>query len=190
MEHPTPLSPFTFSPTLAPFNVPVTTYLSSPSLQHHQAIASGALIFTTTSPPKILIIQRAPTDSWPNKWEIPGGGVDLEDTTILHGVAREVLEETGLTVTHIKRVVGSADGMTFVTRRGLQVVKFAFEVEVRSGEEVKLDVKEHQRYLWAREEEIRMGKMEDGYEILFTGAKHREGILEGFRVRREDAGGI
>lgn len=185
MEQAPALAPFTFSPTLESFNVPISTYLSSPAFQHHQAIASGALIFTSKSPPKILIIQRAPTDSWPNKWEIPGGGVDQEDATILHGVAREVLEETGLTVTHIKRLVGSADGHPFVTRRGLQVVKFAFEVEVRSGDEVELDEKEHQRYLWASEEEVRRERMEDGYEILFTGEKHRDGILEGFRVRKE-----
>ncbi|PVH76677.1 hypothetical protein DL98DRAFT_496525 [Cadophora sp. DSE1049] len=186
MEQPPPLSPFTFSPTLGPFNVPMTTHLSSPSLQHHQAIASGALIFSsTTSPPKILIIQRAPTDSSPNKWEIPGGGVDLTDPTILHGVAREVLEETGLTVTHIKRLVGSTEGFAFVSSRGLKVVKFAFEVEVRSADEVKLDEKEHQKFLWASEEEVRRGRMDDGYEVVFTGEKHREGILEGFRLWRE-----
>lgn len=102
-------------------------------------------------------------------------------------MAREVFEETGLTVTHIQRVVGGAEGLAFVTSRGLKVVKFAFECEVRGGEEVKLDEKEHQRFLWAGEEEIRRGKMEDGYEVVFTGEKHREGILEGFRLRREEA---
>ncbi|KAK0113945.1 hypothetical protein ONS96_014794 [Cadophora gregata f. sp. sojae] len=191
MDQPPALSPFTFSPAVASFNVPMKTYLSSPSLQHHQAIASGALIFsppsTTSQPPnpnpnpnpKILILQRAPTDSYANKWEIPGGGVDLTDSTVLHGVAREVLEETGLTVTHIKRLVGSEDGLAFVTRRGLRVVKFAFEVEVRGGEEVKLDEKEHRRFLWASEEEVRNGRMEDGYEVVFTGRSIGMGFWRG-----------
>ncbi|KAL5323089.1 hypothetical protein ACEPPN_007617 [Leptodophora sp. 'Broadleaf-Isolate-01'] len=191
---PTPLAPFTFSPTLSAFNVPMTTYLSSLPLPHqhlpHQAIASGALIFTPSTN-TLLILQRAASDSSPNKWEIPGGGVDLTDETILHGVAREVLEETGLVVTHIKRLVGPREGLSFVTRRGLRVVKFAFEVEVkREGDvegvgEVKLDKNEHQRFLWAGEEECRSARMEDGYELVFTGKTHQECILEGFRLRRE-----
>lgn len=180
-----PLSSFTFSPTLAAFNVSMQTYLSSLALQQHQAIASGALIFSP--PSKLLIIQRAPTDSNPNKWEIPGGGVDLEDPTILHGIAREVLEETGLTVTYIKRLVGSAEGFAFVSSRGLKIIKFTFEVEVERVDEVKLDEKEHQRFLWASEEEVRGGKMEDGYVMEFTGTKHQESLLEGFRLRREEA---
>ncbi|KAH7369606.1 NUDIX hydrolase domain-like protein [Rhexocercosporidium sp. MPI-PUGE-AT-0058] len=182
---PPALSPFTFSPTLSEFNVPMKTYLSSPALRQHQAIASGALIFSPSN--KILIIQRAPNDSAPNKWEIPGGGVDTDDATILHGVAREVFEETGLNVTHIKRLVGSGEGFAFMSSRGLRIVKFAFEVEVVSGEEVKLDVKEHQKFLWASEEECRSGLMEDGYEINFTGKAHQNCILEGWRLRKEDA---
>ncbi|KAG4428729.1 hypothetical protein IFR05_015791 [Cadophora sp. M221] len=194
-QSPPPLAPFTFSPTLSAFNIPMSTYLSSlssfPSQQQqlpHQGIASGALIFSsspTTSPAtKILILQRAASDSSPNKWEIPGGGVDHTDPTILHGVAREVLEETGLVVRHISRMVGP-EGLAFVTRRGLRVVKFAFEVEVEEGGEVKLDKNEHQRFLWAGEEECRDARMGDGYVVEFTGRKHQECILEGFRLRRE-----
>ena len=47
-----------------------------------------------------------------NRWEVPGGAVDLEDETILHGVAREAWEESGLKVTAIGPQVGTAEGKT------------------------------------------------------------------------------
>ncbi|KAL2063956.1 hypothetical protein VTL71DRAFT_4450 [Oculimacula yallundae] len=185
-----PLAEFTFSPTLASFNVPMKTYLASPALKDktREAISSGALIFSPTS--KILILQRSPSDSSPNKWETPGGGVDEDDTTIMHGVAREVFEESGLTVTHIKRLVplgdGGEEGFAFQNSRGLRVLKFTFEVEVESVDQVTLDAKEHQMFMWANEEEIRSGRMEDGFEFELTGWAQRDVIIEAFRLRRKE----
>ncbi|CZS95036.1 uncharacterized protein RAG0_04844 [Rhynchosporium agropyri] len=181
------LQSFTFSPTLASFDVPKKTCLSSPSMGKYQAIATGALIFTPTSN-KILVLQRAPTDSSPNKWENPGGGVDDTDATILHGVAREVLEETGLIVTHINRLVtvDGEEGFAFESSKGLRIIKFAFDVEVDSVDEVKLDKNEHRGFLWASEKECRERRMEDGYQIEFTGKWQYECILEGFRLRKEE----
>ncbi len=45
---------------------------------------------------RILLLQRAPTDSMPLRWEIPGGACDLEDESLLHAAARELREEAGL----------------------------------------------------------------------------------------------
>ncbi|KAK2626245.1 hypothetical protein QTJ16_004507 [Diplocarpon rosae] len=184
-----PKPAFSFDLTLTQFAVPASTYLAShPSSPPFQGIATGALIFAPDG--QLLLVQRAPTDSSPDLWEIPGGGVDPADATILHGVAREVLEESGLTVTHFKRSVPAAGegaplGRAFVTSRGVRVVRFEFEVEVRGGEEVKLDESEHQRFAWVREEECRAKMLKEGSRFEFTGRAQQESILEGFRLRKE-----
>lgn len=46
---------------------------------------------------KVLLAKRSPKLSEPNKWAIPGGFMD-RDETIEQAVRREVLEETGWTI--------------------------------------------------------------------------------------------
>ncbi|PWI68691.1 hypothetical protein PCL_01780 [Purpureocillium lilacinum] len=50
-------------------------------------------------PLQTLLIRRAASDSYPLKWEIPGGSVSTaRDASVLHAAARELREETGLRV--------------------------------------------------------------------------------------------
>jgi 8-oxo-dGTP diphosphatase len=46
---------------------------------------------------RVLLLRRAPWDSMPGHWELPGGKVDPEEP-LLDGLAREIEEETGLTL--------------------------------------------------------------------------------------------
>lgn len=166
MDASPPPKDFSFHPSLVKFNVPykhllatINSTLSTPL----DGIATGAIIFKTyhdESQPRILLVQRSSTDSMPNKWEIPGGAVDPGET-ILAGVAREVLEETGLSV---KAVVGLLEhddeqkvdgGYVFHTRRGRKIIKFTLVVEVEDASTVRLDPEEHQDCVWATEEECR-----------------------------------
>ncbi|KAI8948254.1 NUDIX hydrolase domain-like protein [Xylaria longipes] len=83
---------FTSDPVVANFNVPLGAYLeTSPALQ---GVCVGAFVFDDVD--RLLLVQRAPTDSYPLRWEVPGGAIDAEDESILHGLARELWEETGL----------------------------------------------------------------------------------------------
>ncbi|EXJ83691.1 hypothetical protein A1O1_07315 [Capronia coronata CBS 617.96] len=107
------------------------------------AVAGADAGVTVTERPKrdrILLIQRAGHDSMPHRWEVPGGGCDLEDPTILHAVAREVWEETGLVAARIGPLVGPKDGQVFLTRSGKVVCKFHFVVEVEV--DTRMDVQE------------------------------------------------
>jgi 8-oxo-dGTP diphosphatase len=44
---------------------------------------------------RVLLVRRAPSDSFGGWWELPGGKVDARETSLL-ALAREVAEETAL----------------------------------------------------------------------------------------------
>jgi 8-oxo-dGTP pyrophosphatase MutT (NUDIX family) len=185
-----PRRTFNFSahPSTSSFAVPCETYLSTYADEEfkYKYIATGALVFEASTPERILLIQRAANDSMPGRWETPGGGCDDEDPSILHGVARELWEEAGLTAIRIGPRVG--DGNFFLTRSGKLVRKFNFLVDAEKGAggklDVKLDPKEHQSYLWAAEEEVKARKVGD-VELKFTTREQEAVVLEAFKVRRE-----
>jgi 8-oxo-dGTP pyrophosphatase MutT (NUDIX family) len=122
----------------------------------------------------------------PNRWEVPGGGVDDEDPTVLHGVVRELWEEAGLIAVHVGSQIG--DGHIFFTKSGKVVCKFNFLVDAKKdtkGETpVKLDPDEHQNYVWATEEEVKAHKC-GGFELPFTTRAQEALVLHAFELRRK-----
>jgi 8-oxo-dGTP pyrophosphatase MutT (NUDIX family) len=185
-----PLS-FTHSLSLSEFAIPLKEYLD----QHpeYDGIAGGALVFDSQK--RLLIIQRAAHDSLPNLWEIPGGAIDFTDDTILHGMGREVFEESGLRVSALNRLIGPGDGRVVFTNstKKLKICKFTFEVEVESTDVVTLDPNEHQDYLWVTAEDcLNHGLERDGtvVEFKFTRPAQEATILEGFRLRMEAKPGV
>ena len=172
--------------TLSPFSIPVKDYLTSHPSKHH--IVAAALVFSPSTQPQILIVQRAAKDYVPNLWEIPGGSCDA-DESIIAGTVRELWEESGLVATEVLRQVGEGDEWS---KEEKVFRKFSFEVEVE-GTEVRLDEEEHQAFFWATEEECRIGVVaREGKltEIAWTNETQLAVILEGFRLRteRNDAG--
>ncbi|POR38203.1 Uncharacterized protein TPAR_01588 [Tolypocladium paradoxum] len=190
-----PAFDFTFDASVAGFNVPLKTYLASHP--EFDAVATGALVTSRheSGSLQLLLIQRAAHDSMPSRWEVPGGACDLDDATLLHGLARELWEETGLVLRRVVgRVVGrgsggalgrgAEDGDVFFTRRALRVVKYSFLVDVEQPPDIKLDANEHQRFLWATEEECRAGRAGD-VDIKFTADPQKATIMEAFRAGKE-----
>ncbi|KAE8452065.1 hypothetical protein EG329_002231 [Mollisiaceae sp. DMI_Dod_QoI] len=175
------LSFYTTTSALLPFSILVEDYLTSHPLKHH--IVAAALVFSSSTPPQILIIQRAARDYVPNLWEIPGGSCDA-DESILAGTVRELWEESGLVATEVLRQVGEASEWV---EEGKVWRKFSFEVEVE-GMEVRLDEEEHQAFLWVTEEECKVGVVvREGKqrEIKWTNESQLAVILEGFRLRKK-----
>ncbi|KPM38509.1 hypothetical protein AK830_g8070 [Neonectria ditissima] len=155
LKSPPPLS-FTFDESVSGWNVPGPQWLKAND-KTWDAVASGALVFDAQG--RVLLIQRAASDSMPNRWEIPGGAVDPEDASVLYGCARELWEETGLVLRHIRRVVPDGidgrPGAVFTNRTGQRFYcKFSFEVDVAEGQDVRLDPNEHQDFVWATEEMV------------------------------------
>jgi len=179
---------FDVHPSAVPFAVPSDTYLSTHTEEKfkYNFIATGALVFDASTPERILLIQRAAHDSMPGRWEIPGGGCDKEDASILHGVTRELWEEAGLNAVSIGPQVGG--GKFFLSRSGKSVCKYSFLVDAEKGVNgklhVKLDPNEHQNYVWAAEEDVKARSVGE-IELEFTTKDQETVVLEAFKARRE-----
>jgi 8-oxo-dGTP pyrophosphatase MutT (NUDIX family) len=194
-------SAFTFPPTLLKYNVPAEDYL----LAHTdtQVLATGIAVFArdTSGLDHMLLVQRSKSDSYPGRWEIPGGSVDMTGETILEAAARELKEETGLTVS---KFVRDMDIVRFSTGRNASFRwwnKFSFEVEVkesnvedgakderskmdRVGAKVKLDEKEHQAWLWASVEDVQKESSGETKLRFVTREQHLI-MLDAFAQRKE-----
>lgn len=186
-----PISPvfdFTFEDLASPFTADLQAYLNTHSNARYHHIATGAAVFDTAdlTTPRILLVQRSASDSMPNRWEIPGGSCDDTDESILHGVARELWEETGLKASHVSVPIGSPH--LFLTRSGKTVCKFNFVVQARADDEgrfdVRLDPDEHQQFVWATEEEVRSKKVGD-IELRFTMKDLEDTVLLAFEQFKE-----
>lgn len=98
---------------------------------------------------KVLIIKRSKTHEFsPGTWEFVGGklefGEDLEE-----GLKREILEETGLTVTIEKMLYATS----FKTHHYRQVVILCYLCHTEEKNIILSN--EHEEYLWAGKETMK-----------------------------------
>lgn len=184
----TPTFGFTYDTCASPFTANLQAYLDAHSDSGFHYIATGAIVFDNTDSaiPSVLLIQRAASDSMPNLWEIPGGGCDFEDESILYAVARELWEEAGLKATHIGAPVG--DPHLFVSRSGKQICKLNFVVQaernVEGRFEAKLSPEEHQQFLWASQKEVRDERVGD-VQLNFAAKELKSTVLLAFDQLKE-----
>jgi 8-oxo-dGTP pyrophosphatase MutT (NUDIX family) len=93
---------------------------------------------------KILLLHRLPHKSQGNKWGVPAGKVDPNETP-LTALIREVFEETGLRVT--------ADSIQFLQSVYAQHPEHAFiyhmyRTKLATQPEITLSKSEHQDFRW------------------------------------------
>ncbi|KAF6829487.1 hypothetical protein CPLU01_07893 [Colletotrichum plurivorum] len=178
-------------------------------------IIGGALVFRQrpdTSPGKpvyeTLLLKRAASDSFPLRWEVPGGTADLQvDGTIIDVAARELFEETRLQARKAVCAVGlgqsgngsgigpaAADAsmddklnICLLPVDGLIWAIAVFIVEVTdTTTEIVLQDEEHEDWAWVTEAEVEERKFHgqsDGSLECVTEAM-RMIVLEGFRLRK------
>ncbi|KAI1114633.1 NUDIX hydrolase domain-like protein [Nemania sp. NC0429] len=168
-------------PSVARFRVPLGAYLDkSPGVN---GVCVGAFVFDDAG--RLLVVQRAAHDSYPLRWEVPGGTIDAEDESLLHGLARELWEETGLRARCVTGLVGT--GYTFLTRKNVCVRKYSFAVDVDvEAYDVRLDPNEHAAFLWVTEDEARARKCGD-IDLVYTSKAQEDLILQSFDVERKRA---
>ncbi|KAH4189081.1 hypothetical protein HBH42_139050 [Parastagonospora nodorum] len=186
------MSNFKQDPALAEFSLPKQLYLAAHPNACFDYIATSTLVLDTSAltKPRILLLQRSASDSDPNKWEPPGGACDDDDLSILHGAARELWEEAGLQAT---RFCGQVSEPYFFTLDdGKIVCQFNFLVQVDVNDyghppDTRLDPKEHQRFIWATEDEVKARRVDD-VELDFTRAEVERTVLLAFQYVRKAFG--
>ncbi|KAK4987059.1 hypothetical protein LTR66_007696 [Elasticomyces elasticus] len=131
--------------------------------------------------------------AFPHIWEIPGGSADASDASVAAAVARELREETGLTLARVVCAVGEGvEWMEGETRW----LKLGFIVEVERGADggeaggggveavpVTLNPEEHQRYLWVVEGEVRAREAR-GVKLDFNWQESRDAMLLAFDMKK------
>ncbi|KEQ62352.1 uncharacterized protein M437DRAFT_49141 [Aureobasidium melanogenum CBS 110374] len=140
---------------------------------------------------RLLLVQRAETDSYPGHWELPGGSADPADRSISESVGRELFEETGL---RMKRILSEIlPPTTFSTgwgKRQKTWLKVSFVVEdsviAVDPPAIKLHDKEHQKYVWISAEEVIKNRVAmPGEPVMeFISADSVSTILEAFRLNK------
>ena len=109
----------------------------------------GVKVLIKNSEGKYLLLQRASAmdDEAEAHWDIPGGRIEPAEP-LLDALAREVSEETGLTLNDSPRLLGAQD--IFVPLKDLHVVRLTYLVD-GSGDATISD--EHQKMQWATNNE-------------------------------------
>jgi 8-oxo-dGTP diphosphatase len=117
-----------------------------------EKVVVGGVIFNldpAVGTARVLLIKRAQDDYLGGLVELPSGGLLLGES-LLTALAREILEETGLTLRGTPRYVGSFDYHSGSGRRSRQV---NFMVSTSSAN-VELNPTEHCAYYWIAEAEL------------------------------------
>ncbi|KAL7935177.1 NUDIX hydrolase domain-like protein [Trichoderma chlorosporum] len=108
---------YTHSSSLTPLATQSPQSLSSSSNPPIDHLMTSVLVLRSQDTPKpkpkpqILLLRRSPTDSYPLKWEPPGGSIDASDLSVLSAAARELHEETRLSGPHFHAWVAMARDM-------------------------------------------------------------------------------
>lgn len=141
---------------------------TKPVHQELHRVCSTAIIWKRENDGELryLITKRAPSKkAWPNKWTVPGGGLDVEDYidseatyantespqwygSLEKGLRREISEEVGVEVHNPQYLLD----ITFVRPDGIPVLVLSFHCEYKSGE-VKLD-DDSVEYAWIAASEV------------------------------------
>jgi 8-oxo-dGTP pyrophosphatase MutT (NUDIX family) len=176
---------FGYHPSVAEFAVSKYAYLNARPDASFGYIATSSLVLDTRDPSnhRVLLLQRAADDEDdPNKWEPPGGACDDDDESILYGAARELWEEAGLQVAQFTGQVG--EPYFFTLNDGKRICRFKFVANVKGDSKtaftVRLNPREHQRFVWATVEEFEARKV-DEIRLDFTSEDVYHTVLQAFK---------
>ncbi|KAF9872105.1 hypothetical protein CkaCkLH20_10442 [Colletotrichum karsti] len=204
-----PPTSFTTSPHISNFLISPAEFLAKRPDIHN--IISGAVVFRSTpdNHHQILLLKRAPSDSFPLKWETPGGTADpVVDRSIAGVAVRELWEETQLRARGVSGAVGLGlpDGVANLVSLGevtdarmdqeydlcllrlgdltWGIGTFVVDVEDAAAEVVLRD-DEHVDWAWVCEEEVEGREFCDGRKLEFVSEAMRMIVLEAFKVKRK-----
>jgi 8-oxo-dGTP diphosphatase len=105
------------------------------------------VIIAHPSDNKILALKRQLTDDIrPGDWDLPGGNVDFGEN-IIDSITREVKEETGLNITHLKLIHADT-----IYRDAIGIIALSYKGKTNDTH-IKIS-DEHSEYKWMTKEEF------------------------------------
>jgi ADP-ribose pyrophosphatase YjhB (NUDIX family) len=179
ISRPPPVYNFDAAPELQEWKLSARGWLESKN-KHFDAFLVSAVVFDPKG--RVLLVRRAEHDSFPCCWEPPGGGVDWEDESVLHGCARELWEEAGVAA---KRMLRLVNARAFPSRKGNRIiyqVTILVEADLEVGGEPTVDPQEHSEWMWATEEEVKAQRKTDGADLQFTALDVRNTLITAFQM--------
>ncbi len=130
-------------------------------------LAVGVKVLLKNKKGKYLIVKRAPSKykGINSTWDILGGRI-RPGSLLIDNLEREVMEESGLRLTSLPRLIGAQDILWY--ERNTHVVRLTYIAET-DGEPV-LNAQEHVAYRWLDIKAIKNKRKLDVYlkEILNT----------------------
>ncbi|KAF3076100.1 hypothetical protein CFAM422_001119 [Trichoderma lentiforme] len=138
---------YTHSPSLAPLTTQSPQSLSATSNPPIDYLMTSVMVLrqpqshsqNTKTQPQILLLRRHPADSYPLKWEPPGGSIDPSDTTVLSAATRELHEETNLSNPRFHTWVAMAQEINTEDAARMKNWGVLPEEELARDVEVKID---------------------------------------------------
>ncbi len=139
----------------------------SPNLR--AGVCVGAAIFHEGA---VLLLRRVP--DFPGLWELPGGSVESGET-LGAALAREILEETGLSVRTGLPFHASTFEADAAEGGRVTVVAVEYLCEAKSRGPVRLSPSEHDGFAWVRRRDLSKYPLVPAFVPV---------VPEAFRVRR------
>ena len=114
----------------------------------------GVKILLRNPDGKFLLIRRSAEKYGSSKWDIPGGRID-PGTSLSENLAREVMEETQLTMTSEPRIIGAQDIFAYADHH---VVRITY-IGTAEGDPQLSD--EHTEFRWVTWSELKAMPVEE-----------------------------
>ncbi|KKP02501.1 hypothetical protein THAR02_05410 [Trichoderma harzianum] len=142
---------YTHSPSLTPLttqspqtlsatsNPPIDYLMTSVMVLRQPQPPSPSAFQNNSQKPQVLLLRRHPQDSYPLKWEPPGGSIDPSDPTVLSAATRELHEETNLSNPHFHTWVAMARELPTEDAARMKNWGVQPEEELARDVEVKID---------------------------------------------------
>lgn len=116
----------------------------------NKSIIVATFAFITNHENKVLLLRRAKHDSFPGRWELPGGGLDSGERPE-ESIEREVLEESGLLV----RAIRPISVITHENHDNTQdIVRITYECKILDPHQEVLPTEDHDAYQWVDQDKL------------------------------------
>lgn len=121
----------------------------------------GQKAFIINDEGEILIVKRDKEIIFVDKWDIPGGKLE-NDETLFEAISREIVEEVDL---KLERIICTLSSSKFEGKLGDKLIIYRNIYLCKASGKVKLSP-EHSEYKWVAPEDLRNFKFADDKDLV------------------------